>query len=193
MIESLGQRLLHIFGYGSLLSVMPNKQHDAAINAEEFRDNIQLCYGLQLLHLPDCCNGCGSGFSVEHALNCKNGGLVDFHHNEDADEWASLCGIALTPTCISCDPTIFTGEEAESMKNQSKQQLPPSDANSSKKNKNKSNKAYAGAKGDKGVIGFWKRGCMCVFDIQITDTESKSYGGQDSQKSFQQNGKNEIR
>ena len=60
--------------------------------------------------------------------------------------------------------------------------LPSSDMNSSNSNKNKSNKAYAGEKGDKEVIGFWKTGCMCVFDIKITDTECKPYKGQDSQK-----------
>ena len=126
---------------------------------------------------------------MEHRLNCKNGGLVDLHHNEVADEWATLCGIALNPTCISYDPTIFSSGEAESMGNQSKPPLPSSDIKSSKKNKNKSNKAYAEAKGDKGVIGSWKRGCMCVFDIKITDTVNKSYRGQDSQKNIQQNEK----
>ena len=37
---------------------------------------MQLCYGLLSFH-PDCFGGCGSGFSVEHALNCMDGGLVD--------------------------------------------------------------------------------------------------------------------
>ena len=50
---------------------------------------------------------------------------------------------------------IFTDKEAESTKHKSNQLLPPSDTNSSKKNKNKSNKAYEGAKGHKGVISFW--------------------------------------
>ena len=121
---------------------------------EEFRDNIQLHYGLQPLHLPDHCDKCGSGFSVEHALNCKNRGLVDLCDNEVADEWASLCEIALTPTHISHNPTIFTSEEVDSMKHQSNQLIPSSDINSSKKNSNKANRTYAGANGDEGVIGF---------------------------------------
>ena len=31
---------------------------------------------------------CGLSFSKKHALTYKNGGLVDLHHNEIADEWA---------------------------------------------------------------------------------------------------------
>ena len=67
----------------------------------------KLCYGLRPLHLPHHCDGCGSGFSDEHALNGKNGELVDLHHNEVADEWVTLCGKTLTPTLISHGHTIF--------------------------------------------------------------------------------------
>ncbi|KAL7475129.1 hypothetical protein ACHAW6_001054, partial [Cyclotella cf. meneghiniana] len=30
------------------------------------------------LTLPDCCDGCGEGFTVEHGLNCKNVALLPF-------------------------------------------------------------------------------------------------------------------
>ena len=77
--------------------------------------------------------------------------MVDLHHNELADEWGTLCGIALTSTCISHDPIILSSKEVESLKHQTKQLPPLSYANSSNKNKNKTNTAYAGAKEDKGV------------------------------------------
>ena len=33
--------------------------------------------------MPANCDGCGAATSLEHALDCKKGGLVTQHHNED--------------------------------------------------------------------------------------------------------------
>jgi hypothetical protein len=38
------------------------------------------------------------------------------------------------------------------------------------------------ARGDIGAHGFWKRGSTTIFDIQVCDTDSKSYGNRNSKK-----------
>ena len=38
------------------------------------------------------------------------------------------------------------------------------------------------ARGDVGAHGFWKRGRTTVFDVQVCDTDAKSYGNRDSKK-----------
>ena len=39
-------------------------------------------YNRPLLKLPANCDGCGAAISLEHALDCKKGGLVTQRHNE---------------------------------------------------------------------------------------------------------------
>ncbi len=38
------------------------------------------------------------------------------------------------------------------------------------------------ARGDVGAHGFWKRGRTTIFDVQICDTDAKSYGNRTSKK-----------
>ncbi len=38
------------------------------------------------------------------------------------------------------------------------------------------------ARGDVGVHGFWKRGRTTIFDVQVCDTDAKSYGNCESKK-----------
>ncbi len=38
------------------------------------------------------------------------------------------------------------------------------------------------ARGDVGAHGFWKRGRTTIFDLQVYDTDAKSYGNRNSKK-----------
>ncbi len=38
------------------------------------------------------------------------------------------------------------------------------------------------ARGDVGVHGFWKRGRTAIFDVQVCNTDTKSYGNCESKK-----------
>ncbi len=38
------------------------------------------------------------------------------------------------------------------------------------------------ARGDVGAQGFWKRGRTTIFDVQVYDTDAKSYGNRDLKK-----------
>jgi hypothetical protein len=72
--------------------------------------------------------------------------------------------MALTPARISSKPEIFYGRGL----------------NAAQRNVNEvlSNKA----RGDVGAHGFWKRGRTAIFDVQVCDTDAKSYRNRDLKK-----------
>ena len=52
------------------------------MNADEFRDSVELRYGRTPCKMPSLCGGDGEIFDVDHALNCAKNGLVYAWHNE---------------------------------------------------------------------------------------------------------------
>jgi hypothetical protein len=80
---------------GVWLTAIPDRLSGTALSYQEWHDNISLRYGKTPNGLPRKCDGCGAGFTMEHELNCKKGGLVSLRHNDVLDEWAHLCGLAL--------------------------------------------------------------------------------------------------
>ncbi|KAL7463293.1 hypothetical protein ACHAXS_003675, partial [Conticribra weissflogii] len=124
-------------------------------------------------YLPKSCDGCNKAFTITHALNCRKGGLISLRHSEIADEWAHLCAIALGPESIINEPTIFLGTS----QNPENPSPPPfSHIHSSTLT------AEANARGDKGVIGFWQRQRLTIFDAQIVNTDSPSYSSKNPQQ-----------
>ena len=69
----------------SWLTALPLAHHHFDLSATEFRDALALRYNRPLLKLPANCDGCGAATNLEHALDCKKGGLVTQHHNEVRD------------------------------------------------------------------------------------------------------------
>ncbi len=51
----------------------------------EFRHLLALRYRRSLLRVPGHCDGCGGAFNVDHAMNCKRGGLIVQRHNVGGD------------------------------------------------------------------------------------------------------------
>ena len=146
---------------GAWLSVMPSRRYNTLLSQEEFQDNARLRFGLRPLRLCDRCDGCGAAFSVEHALNCKKGGLVCIRHNDVRDEAAALCAHALSPSCVKCEPKIFYGTGVRA--GQQAEQGSAAGA------------AGDGARGDLSAHGLWKRGETTVLDIKVMDTDAPSY------------------
>eukprot|EP00923_Selenidium_pygospionis_P002456 GHVN01003798.1.p1 GENE.GHVN01003798.1~~GHVN01003798.1.p1 ORF type:complete len:146 (-),score=23.27 GHVN01003798.1:129-566(-) len=69
--------------------------HQRRINLSEteFRDALALRYRHPLQLIPLNCDGCGATFSLEHALSCKQGGMVLRRHNEVRDALGGLISL----------------------------------------------------------------------------------------------------
>ena len=66
---------------GAWLSVLPCPKNDSVLSPREFRDGLAIRYQKPLLQMPGTCDGCGALFSLEHGLNCANGGNLIRRHN----------------------------------------------------------------------------------------------------------------
>ncbi|KAL7474211.1 hypothetical protein ACHAW6_000199, partial [Cyclotella cf. meneghiniana] len=104
------KRMERLAATGAWLTTMPNRFGGSELSKLEWHDNVSIRYGWRPHALPDCCDGCGEGFTVEHGLSCKKGGLVSIRHNDVRNKWAHLCSLSLSSSCITVEPTIFYGD-----------------------------------------------------------------------------------
>ena len=81
-------------GSSSWLTALPLAEHSFTLHKGAFHDALALRYGWTPSNMPAKC-GCGSSFSVEHALTCAKGGFIHCRHNEIRDLTATL----LTEVC----------------------------------------------------------------------------------------------
>ena len=72
------------------MSANPWEDEYFAMTLHEFKDSMACRYGKVPQGLQTYCDGCGDLFDMNHALNCKNGGLVYQRHNELRDENCDL-------------------------------------------------------------------------------------------------------
>ena len=91
------------------LNVIPLYEHQFDLSPVEFRDAISLRYGRQLLGLPAYCDGCGDNFSIQHALDCKKGGLVIQRHNEIRDSLGEVCAMVFSE--VVREPVVREADE----------------------------------------------------------------------------------
>ncbi len=158
---------------GLWLTMAPDTLNGTELSAEEFRDNLCLRYGITLPDLPDKCDGCGAPFTMEHAVSCKQGGLILRRHNDLCKEWHALCAQALTPTAVTDEPLIHSSRPAQG-------------ANANGTSNDSANNPPASTppdtRGDVAVHGFWSRHNTTIFDVRITDVDAPSYRGQDPSK-----------
>ena len=140
------------------------------LSQDEFCDNTRLRYGIWPINLCERCDGWEAGFSVDHMLSCKKGGLVCQHHEDTRDEAGSLAANALTTLRISCKPHIFYGRGVSAGIEAEDTSRPGS------------NVARDKARGDVAVHGLWEKGKIFILDIRITDTDAKTYAGSSSVK-----------
>ena len=139
---------------GAWLSMLPTTYNQSCLSADEFRDNLRLRYGLTPNHIPSKCDGCGEKFTSTHAMCCKKGGLITIRHNDIKAVWSSMCADALTPSCVSDEPLIYTSRGTTSDGSPSRTEPLPDD------------------RGDVAVHGFWTRGRATIFDVRVTDPEA---------------------
>jgi len=114
-------------------------------NNNNNRDGLALRYRKPLLCLPAACDGCGAPFSVEHALDCRYGGLVGCRHNEVRDAFGDLASLVWTPVLkepVVCDGSAETSDTLIA---------------------------------DLCVSGVWQPQTEALFDIRVIDTDAQSY------------------
>ena len=91
---------------GAWISIQPTYTNGLSLSKDEWRDGVRMRYGLQLQDLQKKCDGCGGRFSIEHALKCKQGGLVVGRHNEVRDECGALAVQAMSANRVRDEPKI---------------------------------------------------------------------------------------
>ena len=148
---------------GKWLTIPPNKLDGTLLSKEEWRDNARLRYRWKPLGLcSHCGRRCGAGFTVEHGLSCKKGGLAYIHHDDARDEAGSLAAMVLTKSKLSYGPTFFydRGVTASQL---------------TKTRQTGSNMAGAEARGNVKIHWLWEKESDCILDICTIYTDSKSY------------------
>ena len=68
-------------GASSWVTASPSYDHGTVLHKSDFVDACYIRYGWTLLNLPLTC-ACGVAFSLQHALDCRLGGLRIIQHNE---------------------------------------------------------------------------------------------------------------
>ena len=129
----------------SWLTVIPVEKSHFDLSAREFRDGLALRYKRPLC-LPTKCDGCGFPFSIEHALNCRKGGLVSRRHNEIRDAVGDLASLAWGQVIrepVVQEADFHDGQEA--------------------------------LVADLAVRGVWQPQAEALFDVRVTDTDTQSY------------------
>ena len=93
----------------SWIQIAPDRFDGTELSKDEWHDIITIRYGMRPKGLPQRCDGCNAGYSVEHGLSCKKGGLVGQRHDDLRDEIIHLCGLALSTGRVNSEPTFFYG------------------------------------------------------------------------------------
>ena len=113
------------------------------------------------------CDGCGAHFTLQHALECKKGGLIHVRHNEVKAELTELCSLALSPSSVRDEPLINPVPLNTDKKSQESNNNQPTDSQETVSND--------GDRGDILVRGLHQNGKDCIIDVRVTDLDSKSY------------------
>ena len=152
---------------GRWLSVMPLSVNGTELSRQEFTDTLLLRYARSPGDLPEQCDGCNAKFTVQHALDCKSGGLIIQRHNEIGSELMEWASKALSPSSVRVEPLIHLDSTPE----------PEDEAKATtgaKPNHNTDHAANDGKRGDILIRGLFQRGTDCIIDVRVTDLDCKS-------------------
>ena len=94
---------------GAWLTAIPLSNQHFDLSPVEFRDALSPRYKRGLVQLPPVCDGCGGMFSIQHALDCRTGGLVIRRHNEIRDSLGDMCSLVYSD--VSKEPVVRYADE----------------------------------------------------------------------------------
>ena len=101
---------------GGCLTVQQSIVNGTELGAQECRYALFLRYGLYPPDLTKLCDGFNATFSIFHALDLKNGGLVTACHNKICGGVADLSIKSFTPTHVRDNPLIYAVHVAQNPK-----------------------------------------------------------------------------
>ena len=148
--------------------MIPSTINGTELGAQEWRDSLFQRYDINSLDLPSHCDGCGTAFTICHALDFKKVSLITASHNKLRNGVADLAGKAFTPAHVVYDPKIFTvhavrGEKAKAKVKAAvevKEAPPPEEG---------------GEKGDLLIRDIWTQGADSIHDMRAVNTGAVSY------------------
>ena len=149
-------------GASSWLTVIPLKELGYDLNKGEFRDALKLRYNWEFSDIPHRCV-CGNSFDANHAMICRNGGLVIQRHNEIRDLEAALLGTVCKDVLIEPPLQDITGEILNDGANKSKD-----------------------ARLDIMARGFWERQRSAFFDVRVFHPNAECYRDKTIQQVYKQ-------
>jgi len=122
------------------------------LGRREWRDGWAVRYGKEPKDLPAQCDApaCRKPYSIEHALNCKHGGLVIRRHNEVRDELGLLCKLGYAQ--VGKEPIIKAGDPTKPHDDEDRE----------------------GRRGDLVVRGVIASQTDCVIDIKVINQNANS-------------------
>lgn len=128
------------------LTVLPLSAEGFDLSATQFRDQLAIRYHRQPVGLPSLCDGCGADFTLQHALDCRKGGLVRKGHDYLRDHDAGLASQAWGS--VRVEPVVLPAHEQ-----QDRPEL----------------------RADWMALGVWESGRAAFFDERIIDADAPSY------------------
>jgi hypothetical protein len=152
-------------GGSSWVTACPSYEHGTVLHKRDFVDACHIRYGWELLNLPTTCGGCGAAFDVQHALNCKHGGLRIIQHNEVRDTIAQ-CMQEAGHIAVETEP-LLQPLEGEAFEN---------------KTANKDDEARSDIK----CCGFWSKMRQAYFDIKVVSPFARSNARLEPAQMFKQ-------
>lgn len=117
-------------------------------------------------------------FCIQHALECKKGGLIHARHDEIVWELIDLLIKAFSKSKIADEPPIHkvpTGNAKDADEDEA--DTPDDTVKRAKKND--------GERGDILIRGFWQRQTDCIVDVRVSSVDTKTYRGMKPAKALE--------
>ena len=128
------------------LTVCPIAHYQFDLSAVEFRDALAMRYSRSLLGMSAECDGCGAMFDLQHALDCRKGGLITQRHNEVRDALGDIAALAYKD--VIREPIVREADDA---------------------------RAVTALVADLGVRGMWQPQTEALIDVRVVDTDAPSH------------------